>query len=278
MNAVFDVLNIDFSKKTKPTLQAIVIGPSGAGKSYSLRSYTGRVLYLHDATESHGKDAASGGKATILPINIAKNPATGEDLSAKESYELILQLLTPEVIKKYKADCIVIDSLTGLERIIRRTPVWAAKCLTAQGKHNNFQETPATLELIDNVLKRLVSLSETIGVDYIVTCAASVTDIGENGEYTAVKPSLMAYGVAEGTIQQFADVLLIGPVSKKTKDGVVTKHCFQFLGSVKRVSKNEEGEIRKMFNFRPRITGADAENLQAFLLADLDEVKKLKNA
>lgn len=273
---VFDLENLEFGNLNEMPLQAVVVGPSGAGKSYLMRSYTGRVLYLHDPTESHGKYAASGGRATVLPINITKNPTTNEDLTADEAFEFVQCLLTPEFLTKHNIDCVAIDSLTGLEKIVRKTGLWKGKCLTTQGKHNSFQEPVATSEMLNIVLTQLVNLSEELKIDYVVMCLGNVTDIGSRGEYLNVKPSLMTYGVVEGTLPQFADVLLLGPITKQTDEGAVTQHCFQFNANIKRESKNEHGEIRKTFNFRPRITGADKTIISAYMLADLDKIKEMK--
>ena len=81
-------------------------------------------------------------------------------------------------------------------------------------------------------------------------------------------PRLSTYAVAEGLIQQFPDILVIGKLSK----GAKSAHRFQFESGVQRVAKDAAGVVRKMINFSPRITGGAHGKTEP---ADMKEILKI---
>ena len=261
------------------SISAIIIAPSGGGKSSALKTLTGKVLYLHGPDEKHGAAQASGGKAEIVAYNWGIHPATKEKISAADSYDLIFKLLTREVIEGNGITAVAVDSATSLEKLVRSLPQWSADCLSSKGVHNSFAESAVTQKYIDRVFERMFSLQEVVGVDLVVTCIADARSLLENGEYDDIKPRLSTFSVAEGTIQQFGEVLLVGPVTVNTAKGAVTGHCFQFNGQVKRESKDEHGNTKKFLNFTPRITCKTPEGAKypKLIKADLDLVKEIKN-
>lgn len=268
----------DFASNPSFALSAIIIGPSGSGKSSALKTLSGKIMYLHGPDEQHGAAQASGGRAEIKAYNWGLHPVTREKLTSSDSFALLNMLLQKDVIEKNGITAIALDSATSLEKMVKGLPQWAADCLTKDGKHNAFAESGVTQKYIDKITERLFMLQDQLGIDVIVTCIADAKSMGENGEYDEIRPRLATYSTAEGTIQQFADVLLVGPVTVPTAEGPVTGHCFQFNGQIKRESKDLTGTVKKFLNFTPRITCKDGATTHKRLIkADLDLVKEIKN-
>lgn len=272
-----DLTNIKSEAVKTNNLNAIVLSPSGGGKSYLIGSLKGRVLYIYGGDESHGKISAAGQNAEIFALDWSRNPNTGENLNADESYELILALMTNEFLDHHGITAIALDSLTSLEKLVRSTAKWAAGCKTKDGAHNSFAEGEVSQRLIDAILNRVRDLQVKRELDLVTTCIVDVKDMDETtGEYLTVKPRLSTFGVAEGTIQQFPQVLLVGPVrlkdpkTKKEKLG----RCLQFNANVSRVSSDSNGVVKKYLNFNPRIIGANRD-LKNFEKADLESVREL---
>jgi len=263
--------NINFDSIKTNNLEAIVLAPSGGGKSYLVRSLDKTVLYLYGSDEAHGKISASGGKAEIKALNWSVAPDTGKELNADESLQLIDGLLSEAFLDHYGIGAVVIDSMTSLEKTIKASAKFRSMCLTKDGGHNQFAEGEKCQILIDGILSKVRNLASTRELDLVVTCIVDVRDRDEKtGAYKAVKPRLSSYGVAETTLQQFSQVLLLGKVNLKGRSG----HCFQFDPVLERVSKDENGEVKKYLNFEPRVIGS-SRDLNPYEPADLEKIRDL---
>lgn len=255
------------------TLGAIILGPSGAGKSYLCGTLPGKILYLFSDGELHGAIAAqvNGGDVTAVRMD---QDDEGKKLNADDSYARVLQILgATDAIVDAKFQSIVIDSLSELEGIIRSTSIFKKKCENSVGKHNNFAEPGVTLELLRPVLSKLRDLSLQHGIHYAATCPLTVSSIADDGQILESSPRLSGYSVAENVILQFGDVLVVGQVTKAGKSG----HCLQFTsGTVTKQSKDLSGQVKKLVNFNPRITGV--KNPPQLLPANLTKVIELKEA
>jgi len=267
---MLDLMN-EVSNATNDKLFLAIAGCSGAGKSSAAGTSPGKTLYLHTASESHGVSTARASGGDILAITIDRDK-TGKDLSPDEAFKRGLEILKPEVLKKAGIESVVLDGLTELEKIVRATTKWSNLCLAEKsGKHNSFAEGPSTIALMDEYMKALRAAQEQAGVHVIVTCILDVQAVSDNGAVEMAKPRLSGYAVAEGMLQQFADILVVGRVKDKTgKSG----HFFQTGSDVQRVSKDLDGTVKKFINFSPRLSGV--RDLPAFIKADVKEVIKLK--
>jgi hypothetical protein len=70
-------------------------------------------------------------------------------------------------------------------------------------------------------------------------------------------------------VANFGDVLVVGKMTK----GTDVKWKFQSLLDIKKVSKEENGTIKKILNFSPRLSGAA---MPSIMDADLSKVVKMK--
>lgn len=251
-------------------LFAIVLGSSGSGKSRVCGTLPGKTLYLFFQGERHGPSSALAGGGDLIPVCIDRG-RDGQDLTADQAFKRGLECLDPEVLKKAKIENIVLDGLTELEKCVRETKAWKIACESASGKHNNFQEPAATLNLIDKYMSALRRAQDTVGVNVVVTGIIDVQEIEDNGAIGTAKPRLSGYSVAEGCIQQFGDVLVIGRLV--SPDGK-SAHVFQTGADITRISKDDEGKVKKFINFTPRISGVS--ELPAFIKADLKNVLTMK--
>lgn len=248
----------------------IVLGSSGQGKSHVIGTAPGKVLYLYTSSERHGVTAAITGGGDIVPFCLDRDKA-GKDLSPEEAFKRGLSALQPDVLKKAGIETIALDGCTELEKVIRSTTKWANLCSTGNGKHNNFAEPAATVQMFDEYLKAMRDAQDKVGVHVVVTGILDVQEVDDNGAVGVAKPRLSGYAVAEGLIQQFPDILVIGRVTGKDgKSGRV----FQTSADVQRVSKDQAGTVKKFINFTPRLAGVA--DLPAFIKADIGEVIKLK--
>ena len=254
------------ARRSRKTLEAIVLGPSGAGKSSLAGTFDGKILYLYGSGESHGPDAAETygqGRLDTICLDDGRGP--------DEAFDALMSVLKDvEFLKKNKYTAIVIDGATELEALIRKTAEFKAMCLTNQGKHNAFQEPTAVLAMFRQVFEALRGVKASLGIHYLVTCILDVKEISENGEIIDSSPRLSTYSVAEGLIQQFADVFAVGRMTNGDK----VAHRIQFLSGVSKTSKDAAGKIKRSINFHPRLTGV--KELPNTLPADLKEVLKLK--
>lgn len=246
-------------------LRAIILGPSGSGKSSLCGTFGLKTLYLYASGEDHGPMAARalGGK-DVLPVCFDRD-SSGQ-LDPDVAYGRLLDILG-EVDNKFGA--VVLDGATELEFLLKQTKEFKAACLTDKGKHNSFAEGPAMLQLIRPVINELKRLSKA-RIHTAMTCVLDVQSISDSGEILESKPRLSTYAVAEGVIQQFPDVFVVGRMS----NGKEAQHRIQFLAGVSRDSKTESGMIKKTINYHCRLTGVH--KLPVTAAADLKEVIKLK--
>lgn len=250
------------------TLGAMVLGQSGAGKSSLAGTFGVKTLYLYTSGESHGAKAANSlGADNVVPVSV--DFEDGKALSADKAYERLLSILDSAGSEDFKA--VVVDGATEIEILIRNTAKWKVMCQTDKGIHNTWAEGKATLAMFRPIIDKLKALQRK-KIHFAMTCILDVVDVSENGEIKEAKPRLQTYSVAEGVIQQFEDIMVIGRMSK----GNEVAHRIQFLAGVSRDSKDAEGQIRKSINFNPRISGIPIDRLPNTLKADLSEVIKLK--
>ncbi len=249
---------------------AIVLGPSGSGKSSLLGTFGVKTLYLYGTGEDHGPKAARAlGDANIVPVCIDQDE--GKTLAPDEVFKRLIDILSNrEGIKKAGFGAIALDGATELESIIRSTTKWKQLCTTDKGKHNGFAEPAATLQMFKPIIDGLKHLQRELGIQYAMTCILDVKQMAENGELLESSPRLVGYSVAEGLIQQFPDVLVVGRMVKGDK----ISHRIQFLAGVSKQAKDLAGQVKKSINFTPRLTGV--KELPNTLDADLTKVAELK--
>ena len=266
---MLDLLHEASNVKTD-LLFAIVLGSSGAGKSHVAGTAPGKILYLYLDSERHGSSSAVKSSPDLIAICIDRDK-DGNPLKPEAAFKRGLELLNPEGLKKAKIGSVILDGLTELEKLIRSTPKWVNMCQSTSGKHNSFAEGASTIALGDEYMRALRDAQDKAGVHVVVTGIIDVQEVDDNGAIGVAKPRLSGYAVAEGFIQQFPDILVIGKVAGKDgKSGRV----FQTNADVQRISKDQNGTVKKFINFEPRLAGAVA--LPAFIKADLTEVIKLK--
>lgn len=253
------------------SLRAIILGQSGSGKSSLLGTFGVKTLYLYGSGEDHGPSAARslGGDVVAVPWD----KADGASLTPDAAFKRILSVLDDvEGIKKAGFGAICLDSATELEILVKSTSAWKALCLTPKGGHNNFAETGATSQLIRQVIDALKAVRKALNVHIAVTCILDVKAMDSTGAIEEASPRLTGYHVAEGLIQQFGDVLVIGKLLKDE----VSSHRLQFDSGVSKQSKDQAGQVKKMINFNPRIEGLSADKLPASFPADLKKLAEFK--
>lgn len=261
---------IEETKTLADRISMLLAGPSGAGKSHLIGTYPGKVLYLTAGGETHGVDAARKSGKNVTAISIDRD-ATGL-LSADAALARFDAATDPEAVKKNGFALVALDGLTELEKLARASTKWKRMCETKGGGHNNFAEGPATQSILDHCLNRLRTLQFDHGLDLIVTCIIDVTETdGRTGEIEAAKPRLMGYSVAEAMIQQFGDIVIIGQM--KNPEGK-TGRVLQMHTDLKRISVDENKEVKKIFGITPRLQGV--KEVPAYIKADLTELLKLK--
>jgi hypothetical protein len=253
-------------------LGLMVLGQSGAGKSTLAGTFGVKTLYLYTTGESHGaKAAATLGGDNVSAISI--NVENGAILSADKAYDRLLSIL--DSVAEIKAEgfgALVIDGATELEILIRETSRWKLLCQTDKGTHNSWAEGKATLAMFRPIVDKLKNLQRQLNIHFMMTCALDVVKVSDNGEIEESKPRLQTYSVAEGIIQQFEDIVVIGRMSNGEKVG----HRLQFLAGVSRESKDTKGNVRKSMNFNPRLSGVVLDKLPETVKADIQELIKLK--
>lgn len=254
------------------SLGLMVLGQSGAGKSALAGTFAGKTLFLYTTGENHGlKSAKMFGGDNVSPVCI--NVENGTLLSADKAYERLLAALSDvEGIKAQGFEAVALDGVTELEILIRETTRWKLMCQTDKGTHNTWAEGKATLAMMRPIVDGLKSLQRQLGIHFMVTCILDVISIDANGEISESKPRLQTYSVAEGIIQQFEDIVVVGRMSKGDK----VSHRIQFLAGVSRESKDTQGNVRKSINFNPRLSGVALDKLPVSAKADVQELIKLK--
>lgn len=251
----------------------LLLGSSGNGKSYAQGTFGCKTLYLYTEGESHGpKSAKMEGKDNIHPICL--NLENGKELSADESIKRLFSILdNAEYIKKSGFKAIALDGLSELESLIRDSTKFRTMTTTDSGKHNGFAEAGATLFQLKEIISKLKRVQRECGVHICATEILSVKELSPEGMILDSTPQLIGYSVATGVVQQFDDVMIIGKMQKKDK----ISYRFQLLAEATKVSADSvTKEIKKTFNFSPRLTGVDILALPPTLEANLSELIKLK--
>ena len=225
---------------TNNKLQLIVLGHSGSGKSYCTGTLNCKTLYLFGMKEDHGpKSASNKGSDNIVPVCIDFGTWGDEKeeraYTADESYQVLAQILNDyATLKSEGFEAIVLDGLSVLEGIVKDTAQWKEKCKSASGKHNSFKESEASQELMGNVITWLKAAQREIDCHVIVT---GIIDVKAKDQYGAVEeavPRLGGYGLCESLIQHFADVTVVGKMTR----GAETKYKFQFMSDLSKVAKD----------------------------------------
>lgn len=256
-------------------LELLLMGPSGAGKSYTIGTIGVKTLYIYATRETHGPQAAQVlGKDNIVPIcfdyGVWKDETTPRLFTADESLSYLKALLSShDWIKENKFEAVALDGMAALEVIVKETTDWRKKCLTTSNKHNTFKESEASTEMLGAIVSLLKGVQRECNVHIVATSMIDVKDMDGFGGISEAAPKLQGYGVCEAVVANFGDVLVVGRMTK----GTDVKWKFQSLMDVKKVSKDENGTIKKILNFAPRLSGA---TLPPIMDADLSQVIKLK--
>jgi hypothetical protein len=259
-----------------PLLEAIVLGASGAGKSYALGTLGVKTLYLYGTRESHGPRTASvPGGDNIVPIcfdyGYWGDETAERSFTADESLELLQSILRDySQLSAEKFGAIVLDGMAVLEATVKESSEWGAKCKTAQGKHNTFKETEASLDLIGRVIGWLKGAQRECGVHIAVTGIIDVKETDTYGGIQEASPRLQGYGLAESINMHFGDIVVIG---KMTKLGI-SKYKFQFMTDLTKTAKDEHGAQKRAFNFSPRLSGVTAPDTMDADMSALAEFKR----
>ena len=278
-------MSFDFSKAIKDAesdlknkkLFLLLLGASGNGKSYALGTFGVKTLYLYMASESHGltSSASQAGK-NLVPVCIdrvqdsdGKEVQLTPDLAIGRLHEI---LDSTEGMKKMGIQAIAVDGVTELEAAIRETSKYRQMTTTENGKHNGFAEGSATLFQFREIIKKLNRAQREIGVHVAMTCILTIKAMNEEGLITDSSPHSSGYSVATGIIQQFSDVMVVGKMKKKDK----IAYRFQLVAEANRTSTDQNGEIKKLFNFSPRVTGVDILSLGASIEANLAQLITIK--
>ena len=247
-----------------------IIGPSGSGKSTACGTLGVPTLFLYTATERHGaaNARAIGGDITDVDFTVRRSDGSVDpDASLKNLHEI---LSSPGLDKEFGA--VVIDSATELQLIHRRSNRFVNYCKTDKGTHNNFKESEADTAYFKDLLEDLVALNNR-GVHVILTCAAVVKSLADDGSVSEASPSLQGFSVAHDLLRNFADILLVSRLVEEDEEGnSKPQHKFIFKANLQKVSKDARGQVLKTANFSPRISGLLLDKLPETTPADLGKI------
>lgn len=254
------------------SLFLFLLGSSGNGKSYAQGTFGVKTLYLYTQGESHGPKSASVlGKDNIVSVCIDRDG--DKELTPDESLARLNALLDDMAgIHAAGIKAIAVDGASEIEALIRASKKFKIATTTDSGKHNGFAEGPATLAQFRDLVVRLKKLNRAYGIHVCMTGILTVKEYGEDGQIMDCSPQLSGYAVATGLLQQFDDVMIIGRMQRKDKVG----YRLQLTASGSRVSLDAKGDVRKTFNFSPRLTGVDILALGSTLDADLNKLIQIK--
>ena len=258
-------LKASFEKNKKlakvGALQVILVGCSGSGKSSATGTLPGNTLYLTTTAERHGAEACetnakrSESKANVTSICFDVDDE-GSSLSPDKSLELLFEVLKPEDIKDAGFNNVVIDSLSTIEALIRKTSYLDNFCMSAKGVKNDFKVNEGIIAKINDIVVVLNRLN-TLGIHTVVTCAANIKSLNEDGSASEVTPILTGFGIVNAVLQMFPDIILQSRIQIINDEGVLeTKFGFVFDGNLSKESKDIRGSVTKFANFAPRLTGA----------------------
>ena len=252
-------------------LFAIILGASGSGKSSLIGTAPGKTLFIFGSGEGHGPKAAAALGGEVVPICMDVGD-DGAQLNPDDSYNRLLAILGDTAsIKAEKFATVALDGAPELEAILLKSKRFETAITNDKGKINSFAKSGEMSALVREVVMALKKLHSE-GLNVIVTCRTDVRSLEDDGSVAECSPKLSSYGVAENLISQFDDILMIGSMCVGGKTG----YALQFGAAVSRVSKDENGKVKKILNFSPRITGA--KDVPEFMKADLKKVVELKNA
>lgn len=247
-----------------------IIGPSGSGKSTACGTMGVPTLFLYTATERHGATNARaiGGDITDVDFTVRREDGTIDpDESIKNLHNI---LSSPGLEKEFGA--VVIDSATELQLIHRRSNRFSNYCKTDKGTHNNYKESEADTSYFKDLLEDLVVLNNK-GVHVVLTCAAIVKTLAEDGSVSEASPSLQGFSVAHDLLRNFSDILLVSRILEEDDQGNSSpQHKFIFKANVSKTSKDLRGQVLKTANFSPRISGLLIDRLPETTPADLSRI------
>ena len=261
--------------KAKESIQAkplflCIVGPSGSGKSTACGTLGVPTLFLYTATEAHGPTSARaiGGDIIDVDFTVRKTDGTVDpDASLKNLHEI---LTSPDIEKEFGA--VVIDSATELQLIHRKSNRFFTYCKNDKGLHNNFKESEADTAYFKDLLEDLVKLNNK-GLHYVMTCAALVKTLSEDGAVAEASPSLQGFSVAHDLLRNFADILLVSRLVEEDEEGnPKPQHKFIFKANLSKTAKDLRGQVLKTANFSPRISGLLLDNFPETIPADLSKV------
>lgn len=236
-------------------LALILLGPSGAGKSSICGTLGVRTLFLYSIAEEHGPANAMqfSKNKNVLPYPYDVNISTGEMLSPDLAYKNLLDILKDtEGLKKQKIGAIVVDGATQVETMIQSTTQWS-EAVARNYKGNASYAGPITLAMFRPILTSLSTLRKELDIHYVMTGILHVKELGEDGSLLEASPSLAGYNVAEGLIQNFPDVLMIGAM--KNPKGILAPRIQLHSSVTKTTSDFKTKEVRKILNCSNRLTG-----------------------
>ena len=247
-----------------------VVGPSGSGKSTACGTLGVPTLFLYTATERHGaaNARAIGGDITDVDFTVRRSDGSVDpDASLKNLHEI---LSSPGLDKEFGA--VVIDSATELQLIHRRSNRFVNYCKTDKGTHNNFKESEADTAYFKDLLEDLVALNNR-GVHVVLTCAAVVKSLADDGSVSEASPSLQGFSVAHDLLRNFADILLVSRLVEEDEEGnSKPQHKFIFKANLSKTAKDARGQVLKTANFSPRISGLLLDKLPETTPADLGKI------
>lgn len=261
-------------KNSNSAFFSVILGQSGAGKSTLIGTLRKPTLFLYTKTEEHAPEAAAAMNPDIYPVRI--DELNGEELSPDQTYARLLSILNdPNMPKKFEA--VAIDSATELDVIIRQTRTFVQQCKTDKGTHNQWKEGEAVLNHFKEIISALRRVHDR-GVHCFLTCAAMVKSLDEAGGVAECTPKLRGFDVAHDLIRNFNDVLLVSRYNETDLENntIKTLHTLMFKANMTKTSKDMRGNVTKFANFTPRVTGLLAQELPDILVADLQEVLKIK--
>jgi hypothetical protein len=269
----FDFKNAQAQAKKQmnnKALFSIILGASGSGKSSLIGTAPGKVLFVFGSGEGHGPKAAAALGGDIVPICMDVGD-DGTQLSPDAARLRLLDILGDvTAIKAEKFSTVALDGAPEVEAIFLQSQRFINAVTTDKGKVNTYAKPGEMSILVREVVMALKRLHSE-GLNVLVTCRTDVKSLEDNGAVSECMPKLSSYGVAENLISQFDDVLMVGAMSIGGKQGF----ALQFGAAVSRVSKTEEGVVKKILNFSPRITGA--KDVPEYMKADLKKVIELKS-